>query len=357
MGLKKNKFILLALTFLCSSTYAIEASHEKKSCGNIRAYGEYLYWKVVQEQMQYAAVLPGGLTPIIAAFQGSNDSPVIISEKVSIIEPSFNYKPGFRFGLGYDLRHANWDFQIAWTHLHEKKSKHVCDSQEGIFPLGVPLSALFGFINKDPSEFSFSGLAKNHWHFEFNTLDIEIGRLIKFSHSLYAHPHIGLKVAAIKQHQHIKYIGFSIGEEPVGVHDKRKNNFRGMGPSLSIDSMWEFYPHWNLSSGISGALLCGRFAVNEYPHITVDPNSIKFDFKNAKKHRLRPTIDAHIGIDWNTCIGHKFNALIGVAYEVQYWWNQWQAPGSAIGSLLTGGSSPQGDLMMYGLTAKLAVAF
>lgn len=325
-------------------------------CSGIKIYGEFLYWKVVQDQMQYAAVLPGGIQQIIQAFQGG-DNPVQLSEKLSIIDPSFKYKPGFRIGLGYDVPCSNWDFQLAWTRIHEKVSSSVYNNEQGVIPLTFPVASIFGFINRDPSQFAFGNEAKSRWNFEFDTIDLQVGRDCSCLNCLAFRPYIGIKAASIRQNQHIEYLGFSVDGTPINLRNIKKNNFYGIGPSFGFDSSWEFYPHWNLSSGICGALLCGKFDVNEHPSANLDPNFIKVDSKNSKKCRLRPAVDANIGIDWNTCVCDRFQIMIGISYEVQYWWNQWQAPSSVESSLINGGSSPQGDLMMHGLTARLAVSF
>lgn len=326
-------------------------------CKGIKIYGELLYWKVVQDQMQYAAVLPGGIQHIIQAFQRGGDHPVQLSEKLSIVDPSFKFKPGFRIGLGYEVPCSNWDFQLAWTRIHEKTSSSVSNKENGVIPLTLPIASIFGFVNRDPSQFAFGSEAKSHWNFEFDTLDLQVGRTCSCLNCLDFRSYLGVKAASIRQNQHIEYLGFSVNKGPVNLRNTRKNNFYGVGPSFGFDASWGFCPHWNLSSGICGALLCGKFDVHEHPSATLDPNFIKLDLKNSKKGRLRPTVDATIGIDWDACVCDRFQIKVGVAYEVQYWWNQWQAPSSVRGSLIDGGSSAQGDLMMHGLTAQLAVAF
>lgn len=326
--------------------------------GTISVWGEYLYWKVVQDQIQYAAVLPGGVQQIIQEIQATNDgAPLTISEKLSIVEPSFKYKSGFRVGAGYALRHSNWDFELAWTRLHEKINSKVTESARGIIPLSLQASIAFGFISGEPSMFGFADKAKSHWNFEFDTIDFQIGRKCCVQKNFNIHPYLGVKAAFIRQNQHIRYYGFSTSEEPVIVKDRKKNNFCAVGPSIGFDASWEFYPHFNLLSELSAAELCGNFDVKENPSISLPPNSIKIELNNSRKHRLRPTIDAKIGLDWDSCISNKCQLVLGAFYELQYWWNQFQAPSSIATSILTGGSSPQGDLMMYGLTVHGGVRF
>lgn len=161
----------------------------------------------------------------------------------------------------------------------------------------------------------------------------------------------------INQKQFIEYTGISAAELPINLSTLKKNHFRGIGPSIGFDACWEFYSGLCLSSELSASLLYGKFDVHNTPVAMEAENVIEFNLSSHKKHRLRPTVDAKIGLDWNTCFFDSFQLAIGVAYEAQYWWNQWQAAPSVISSILMAGSSPQGDLMLQGLTARLSIAF
>lgn len=329
---------------------------QEASGKGIQLYGEYLYWKVVQDQMQYAAALPGGVENILRQI-GEGEPPVRVREKLAIVDPKFNYNSGFRIGLGYAMGCSDWDFQLAWLRLHETVSSHVSDQSRGIIPITIPASSLLGFVDRDPSGFGFASRADSCWRFELDVIDFQIGRSCHPFHSLSLSPYVGLKAAYVKQHQAIHYCGFAIEETPIDVHNAKKNDFKAIGPSFELDSSWELFPSLHLTSGIGGALLFGKFDTGERPEISQASNSIQVCLDTSKQHRLRPVVDANIGIDWSRCLGDTCKLVIGVSYEVQYWWNQWQVPASVESSLINGGLSPQGDLMMYGLTVNAAITF
>lgn len=331
----------------------------------IRMYGEFLCWQVMQDQMQYAAVVPGGLQSIVQPFLSEQLSSVSVLAKLSVVDPSFEYKPGFRIGLGYDAPSSSWNFQLAWTRIHETVSSSVYNDAQGVVPLTLPIAVLLGLSESSSSssaraiasQATLGSGARSHWNFEFDTIDMQIGRNCSVREGLDCFPYLGVKGALIKQNQRIEYLGFSYENIPLNVGNFKKNNFYGIGPSFGLDSSWEFCPHWNLSSGVCGALLYGKFNVSEHPSETQGSQFIKVDSRNSRKHLLRPTIDANIGLDWSGWIHNKCQMKVGVSYEVQYWWNQWQAPPAVESSLITGGISPQGDLMMQGFTAQLAFLF
>lgn len=80
----------------------------------IKFYGEYLNWRVVQDQMQYAAVLLGGVQQIIDRIEILEETNQLnVSEKISLVDPSFKCHSGFRLGLGYENTCSDWDVQLA----------------------------------------------------------------------------------------------------------------------------------------------------------------------------------------------------------------------------------------------------
>lgn len=345
---------MLSCSTLAMSEQCYDACND---CGSgIEVYGEYLHWKVAQEGMEYAAVLPGGVQQIIMDIMDSPDA-VQLDEQLEIIDPSFNYRPGFRVGIGYRVPCSNWDFQLAWTRLHQKIGSSVNSDENGIIPLEFPAAIVFGFINRDVNEFAFANRAHCHWHFEYDTIDLEVGKTCCLSNCFIFRPYAGVRAVSIKQKQELEYFGFSVDDVPVTVQDVKKNNFHGIGPSFGLDFSWEFYSGFNLTSDISAALICGKFNVNDKRALALDPNFINFEIKNPKKWHVRPVVDASIGFDWRSCFCEQYHVLIGVYYETQYWWNQWQAPSSVENSILSGGASPHGDLTMHGVTVKASVAF
>lgn len=347
------KIFNLSCLFLLGASITCAVVAEASSTDTpITVYGEYLYWKVVQDQVPYAAVLPGGPQGVIDQI-GSGSTK--INEKLLIKDSPFKYSSGFRLGIDYVIPCSAWDVELAWTRLYERKGASVSDAGNGVIPLNIPIGVIFGFINRDPSDFRFANEAKSHWKFSFDTIDLQLGRECCWC-GVDVHPFIGLKAASIRQTQSSKYLGFTIDGGTIVLGNKRNNDFRGIGPSLGFDLAWEFCPQWSLSGGVSSALLYGKFDVNEWPTIDLGVPVVEINLKDAKKYRLRPMVDAYLGLDWTCCVcGYPLS--VGAAYEMQYWWNQWQAPASFESTIFNGGTSPQGDLMLYGLTLRAAIAF
>lgn len=350
--LKKTLSFFIFTATLLSQVFASEGNF----LNGFKVYGEFLYWQVSQDHMQYAAELPGGIQQIIDQIEEGGEN-LVITENLSIISPSFKYKPGFRVGIGYQAPCSNWEFDLIYLGLNQKVKSSVSDDANGIVALTVPASSVFGFINRDVPEFGFASEATSHWDFKYQSIDFQVGRVCNVCDCVQIRPYVGVKAASIKQKQKIQYFGFTLGDDVVDVENYKKNDFRGVGPSFGVESAWTFFENFNLTSGIGGALLYGKFDTSINPQIIIDTNSINVELKNNKKNRLRPVVDARIGLDWSSCLWDSFNFVIGVSYEVQYFWNQWQVPSSVGSGLITGGNGSQGDLMLQGLTVDLGFGF
>lgn len=340
-------FLLVIASFAWSPQVSGIRCCEIDSCcpneGGFQVYADYLYWKVVQDQIAYAT---NGAPNLRGPIVGS-------SSTIKVVEPSFKYHSGFRIGGGYQVPCANWDFQVAWTRLHDKHSSSVSHHDQ-IFTLA---SLIAGLATAEDTLFADS--ARSNWHFKYDTVDLQVGGSCSALSCIAVRPFVGARLAQIDQKQNIEYGGLRDPrtEAPLFVSIARKNKFRGVGPSIGLDAHMKFWCQWSLFGGVSGSLLYGRFDVKNEPTFSEADLSITIDYKNHKKYRLRPNVDTYFGIGWESAFSECYQIKVGVAYEMQYWWNQWQAPANIIGSVLTGANSPQGDLMLHGLTARVGVSF
>lgn len=346
----------------------------KQDKWHFKVYADYLYWQVSQDQMQFATVVPG-LIQKISGFIGGNTF-TGLDVDANIIEQSSDWKSGFRIGAETGCP-CDWGINLAWTHFNHSIGKEVSDAGGNIVPTAFPLSSIVGFLpliigngdisilnilaQADDPSVGLSNRAKSDWSLQFNTIDLQFGKICCCS-CLTLHPFIGLKAASILQSQKIRYFFNSPFSNSVSV--KKTNDFRAIGPSIGLDAALKICENVTFSTGASGALVYGKFNARTSPTIELSiPNdtgaqtvSIAIKANDKKHNRLRPTASAYFGLDWSCCYcGSPIE--FGVAYEVQYWWNQWQSPSSAEIGLLAASSSAQGDLMMQGVTFSLAVGF
>jgi len=349
-------FVLASASYIQAHHCPTYRQYEGGFADGLKISADYLYWQVLQDNMAYAAWIPGGFTsvPTIPA--------ISIDKQLRLVEPKFNWDSGFRIGLDYTTQCSDWEFGFYWTRFHKNEKSRVCDSHNGIFPFADPIFGLIEILVTKPA--GFSRAAFSNWRFQYDTLDFQVGRSCGICECLKVRPYVGVKAASILQKQKIHFSKVTttsvrriIPGIPVMARDKRINNFYGIGLSFGTDMMWTFAPHWNLSSGLSGAMLYSRSHFANKPIIIskpiTGPITVEVDVVNKKARRLRPMLDAFVSLDWDTCFCEN-RVDISIGYEMQYWWNQWNTSNSLVDGLF---SNAHGDLMLHGLTVHASISF
>lgn len=317
-------------------------------------YGEYLYWKVAEEQLNYATLLPGG----VSAF-GNVQPNSTVNVRGKVKSQDADWHSGFRIGAGYSTTCSDWDAQLFWTRLHFNQRNSVKDNAGGVLPLESPVSLLVALINGGQGVPTFANHAKSHWRFDFDTIDFEIGKTLHCGCDAIVRVDVGIRGAFINQHLKTTYQGLNVGSS-VAIESEvsKKNDFCSVGPTIGIDAAWQFCPEWTLATGASVGWLYGKFDLGVNSKVTAEGIGGVIDVGvHENKHRLRPTLDGYLGLAWDTCLCDKWNVDLGIFYEYQYWWNQWQTPGSVVFALIDASSTPQGDLSLQGLTVKAGITF
>src|SRR5579883_3514835 len=119
-----------------------------EACGNFDLFGEFLYWEARQDQLQYAIDIKGGLKSVIDFVTGPAAH---LTQKISIAQAAFEWKPGFRVGAGYFFSCSDWDITLFWTWLHEHTTTSISDPNNGIFPSEFPASSIFDLDTQNPT--------------------------------------------------------------------------------------------------------------------------------------------------------------------------------------------------------------
>lgn len=330
----------------------------------LSVYGDFLYWKVVQDQIPYAVSLPGGISGLINNLpdfgSGSGSGgPVHFHADLDTIDPDFDLEPGFRVGIAYEDRCSSWDLNLFWTSLHTKETSNAVSKERGIIPTTIPVASAFGFVfASGSSDFGFASSAKSVWDFQFDAVDLQLGRSVCLLQDTIFRPYVGIKGANIMQRQENSFGGFFDPQEVViNALDTRTNKFRGVGLSFGLDTRWNFASCLNLVAGASSSYLCGQFITKNDPRATSGLNLIGVSTKANKNSRIRPMAETYLGLDWTGPLCNGLEITLAVAYEMQYWWNQWQVTTTVVSDVINNAQAPQGDLMMQGLTVRLAFSF
>lgn len=255
---------------------------------------------------------------------------VIISDGVTssndILQVDFGWDPGFRVGVGYGMKHDQWDTQAFYTWFNTR-GKDVISSG-----LGTVFSTFLGnFYVNNPNGAGLSGPAYQSasidWTIHFNMFDWELGRKYWVSKALSLRPFLGIKGGWIKQSIHSKWQNpelsgaafFNVGTENL------ENNFWGMGPGAGLNTQWGVFngqTQFYLFGDFFIALMYGHWSFSDLFQNDISQQvSVNLQDINGGASTLRTFMG--FGCDVNFCRNrYRFSTKLG--YEMQFWLDQLQ---------------------------------
>lgn len=316
---------LLAM-ILCTAACAEEnpSPRAKEQSRTIDIFADALYW-YTSETVDWAFILensPNSETDTFKTFV-------------------FDWAPGFRIGLGNNMKHDAWDTQASYTWFQSEASGHAKGSVTSAF-LGARLSLLEPFS---------TGRARLNLH--YSMFDGDLGRSFLVSKYLCLRPSIGLKGGWIDQtiHSHWTIPNF-FGLLKFTADETLKNRFAGGGPKGGVTGKWCFGDLQKQTLSLIGTFEVGYL----WGHWSIKD---KFDdvFDTVIRVKTSPRnvgsllLHAFIGFGWECNFDHNrshFSAKFG--YEIEDWFDQFQ-----IFSDLSG--SQTNDLILQGVTLGVRFDF
>lgn len=291
---------------------------------NIDVFANVLYW-YTSETLDWAFTL-------------SQQQNFVTSYKTL----SFDWAPGFRVGVGYNMHHDDWDTQASYTWFQSKATDHLSGSVTPAF-FAARLSLL------EPFE---TGKVRLDLH--YNIFDWDLGRSFLVSRSLSMRPFIGIKAGWINQTIHTKWtIPNFLGLGGLfTASENLKNNFRGGGPKGGVYGKWilgNVHDHsFSLIGNFESAYMWGHWTISDqFFDVFNTQISTKVDKRNLGAFMFHGLMG--LGWDFNFDKDRSHFAL-KAGYEIQDWLNQVQ--------LFTDASGGQNnDLIIQGLTVDLRFDF
>ena len=341
MNFKLSRIVsFIILTTMCMQSYGDidnDDDNDNDSYG-LKVTVDYLLWQAETDQLNFALQAPSGTTGenFFAISQAFNKN------------QCFKRHSGVRAKVGYEFC-DDWDSALLGTHL-TNRSRTSPAQTTGI--IATPFNLIFG------GAVVVGDGATSIWRSQLDRVDWEIGYHCNpcdvFDLRLYA----GITWGRIQQCQNITFDGTFFGPgAPADLSVKKRNCFSGVGPRIGFETAWCLWHDIKLVSNASGALLYGNLRNNtQFIVVQEEVTVIQPDFIDCKR-RLRPTAQLFLGLDWQPSwqCWECMQIDLGIGYEAQYWWNQWQAPASLV-PILTG-LTQQGDWTTHGLVAHFGIQF
>lgn len=280
----------------------------------------------------------------------------------------FHWDWGVRAGLGCNFQHDGWDIRGQYTWFNTSGSD---STSAGLNSSVVPLRGSSEIAGTQPlpgggfiqNSFIFCKSAKSQYDFDYQAIDVELGRDYFVSADLSFRPYWGVKTAWIDLQQNTRYTGGqptgsndqTLGLNEHTVHIREDSDFWGIGPRTGVGTRWHLGEGISFFGNISGALVYGYFDVDHKERFTLG-NDFRIRL-NADRHAFSPTVQYQIGLCWDSYFhNNRHHLMIGVGFEGQYWWrmNQMLKIDNATSLKYERYSE---DLSMYGVTINAKFEF
>ncbi len=255
---------------------------------------------------------------------------------------AFDWDPGFRVGLGYNMLHDEWDTQMAYTWYQAEAKDQAGGAVTSGF-LAARLSLLEPFHR-----------GKVSFQIHYNMFDWDLGRSFSVSRYLTLRPFIGAKAGWIDQAIRAKWatpdfggLGFVFS-----ASESVKNNFRGGGPKGGLNGKWilgKAGSHsFSLIGNFSGAYLWGNWTLQD-EFIDVFHTRISIPMANRNFGAL--LLQALMGLGWEFDFDkNRSHFALRAGYEIEDWLNHFQVFTDISGAQNT-------DLFLQGMSLDLRLDF
>lgn len=305
---------------------------------------EFLWWRAVLDNLEYAARLSGN----------TRDDSFDLSGHYQ--HPDFKFDPGVRLSAGYDFGMSNWDVFARWTYHYTDPTDSVSTSgfEDDQGSLVFPLREFYAEGGGQTLVLAQAGRVK--WQNQINVADLEMGYDYFFSDRFSFRPSFGIKASWINMEYNTTYTNAEV-EIRDGNDDRdllipsltvrNKSDWWGVGPAVGMDGHLHMGWGFSLYGRVSGALMYGCYD-NRFKQ--VDSLGTSLELKSNNDYRQRAMSQVVIGLEWAHCFSNNVLLAFNLGWEGQYWWNQHEMR-------IILDTQPSGDLTFTGLDAGIRLDF
>jgi len=273
--------------------------------------------------------------------------------------PKYDFRAGFKVGLGFVTPVNDIDLYANYTYYHTNNKTRVSAPTSSD---GFGLIPLWRHPVAVPTELRYRN-ASSKWALDFNTLDAELGYSMMASCYIDLRFHAGLKAININQEYDVRYENGQViqGIEPTIAKVHLKNDCRGIGPRIGLQSKWRITRNFHIySSGAAGTTLnefdSRRRELDTAINVATSDEIITDISFTEKPWIWKPFAETIMGFGWQCCYRcFSFNA--DLSYEIQYFYEQslFRRFSDAYNESLNVPS--KGDLMLHGVNFQFRFDF
>lgn len=331
-----------------NAAYNYPARIQTRCPWDIFADVSFIYWQPIEENLEIGiantpAPTAGALTAGANAYIDSN-----------VINMDFDYKPGFKVGLGGNFDYDNWDLRLEYTWFHNTNSQ----SSNG--PLGGSIIPTIG--TPDVTNTNLYDSVSGNWQLKMDIIDLDLGRWHYVGTKLVCHPTFGMRVDWIRQNTGTTYTraaGRNGDTADVSTITQKSNSW-AIGPKVGMDTNFDLGMGFRFFGNGEADLLFTKYTRLSYKELHTDAtlalNPVRV--KQNKVYAVKPHLDLELGFGWGTHLDcNNWYMDFALGYEFQVFFDQNMFRHFNDSAMVGNSTLPNGNLYVQGLTATFKLDF
>lgn len=320
------------------SGYNAPARIDVRGAWDFYLTGSFIYFQPTEDNLELAI-----------SSSSTTGTEVALPIDGSVVNMDFDYKPGFKVGLGMNFDHDNWDVFAEYTRLHCTNSQSADRVTNG------RLFSLWRHPDLQTAANAYSALS-GKWRFNLDLLDLSLGRCYFVGTKLTFRPYFGGRAAWINQRYNVT--GTLASSTTTLSTGRNKSNSWGLGARVGVDTEWMMGCGFRLFGNGSADILYTQYHMSQSQQDPVTPTTIDLNVSQTKLSCVRPHADLELGFGWGSYFdNNNWHIDFAAGYGFQVFWNQnmfrkYYAPdGLGLSSVALG------DLYLQGMTLTARLDF
>lgn len=300
----------------------------------------FIYWQPNQENMEL-----GVYNKTASGFASGIDS--------RAINMTFDYKPGFKVGMGFNVDYDNWDVRAEYTWFHNTQSSSYTipeGTSYQAYPKAGTANATAGGTH------AFTSLSQK-WRLNMDIVEADLGRWHYIGTKFTVRPSVGARAAFIRQKNTNVNSGDLTTSGNIQTVSQQSHSW-AVGPQFALESNWLFGCGFRFFGNAEADLLYTRYTKLSTHVTNTDDAVTPVTNKQSNVGAVRTHLDVETGFGWGTyldCNNYYVDFTAGYGFQVFFDQNMFafSPNGTAIGKT----ANPNGNLYTQGLTLTARMDF
>lgn len=341
-----------------NAAYNYPARIQTRCPWDISFDASFIYWQPLEDNLELGVV---NTIPTVTEIAGS--------VRGNVVDMNFNYKPGFKAGMGAFFDYDNWDLHSEYTWFHTTNTKKAAVStgalsSQQIFPMWGSPSGPGGLAIGGQGTYN-SANAK--WRMNMDIVDLDLGRWCYLGTKLTFRPSLGARAAFIRQRYKIVYDSITPFPNTTLFNETvvtAKTHSWGIGTKAAVDTNWLLGQGFRFFGCGEADILFTRYTKLSLAQSSIAlPTATTAGFptvlaRQRNHNTVRTHLDLQMGFGWGTywdC--NNWYTDIQLGYEFQVFFDQNMFRHFNDNAMHVNSTMPNGDLFAQGLTAQFMLTF